>query len=237
MKEEKLYKRSKSNMIISYLVRLALIIMYVRGWATDDHSQDFLIILTFGMTYYPSILEKRFGVYLPNGLQIVITLFIFAAQVLGEMSGFYTTVKWWDLMLHTISGTVLGMIGFLFVYLLNEKGNANVNLSPAFVIIFAFCFALAIGVFWEFFEYGSDRLFGYNMQRFRLPGEDGLVDTMNDLIVDAVGAGIACIFGWLYIKQQNDTLFNNFFDKWFISESKKNEQAKQKDNNEEDVKL
>ncbi len=237
MKEEKLYTRSKTNMIISNLVRIALIILYVRGWIVSDHSQDFLIILTFAMTYYPSILEKRFGVYLPNGLQIVITLFIFASQVLGEMSGFYTTVKWWDLMLHTISGTVLGMIGFLFVYLLNEKGDKNVNLSPAFVIIFAFCFALTIGVFWEFFEYGSDRLFGYNMQRFRLPGEDGLVDTMNDLIVDATGAGIACIFGWLYIKQQNDTLFNNFFDKWFISELKKNEQAKKKDNNEEDVKL
>ena len=184
------------------------------------------------MTYYPSILEKRFGVYLPNGLQIIITLFIFASQVLGEMRGFYTTVPWWDLMLHTISGTVLGMIGFLFVYLLNEKGDKNVNLSPAFVIIFAFCFALTIGVFWEFFEYGSDRLLGYNMQRFRLPGEDGLVDTMNDLIVDAVGAGIACIFGWLYIKTQKDTLFNNFFDKWFI----KNEKVKNKEN-EEDVKL
>ena len=235
MKEEKEYKRSKTNMIISNLVRLALIILYIRSWIVSDHSQDFLIILTFIMTYYPSILEKRFGVYLPNGLQIVITLFIFAAQVLGEMNGFYTSVPWWDLMLHTISGTVLGMIGFLFVYLLNEKGDANVNLSPAFVIIFAFCFALAIGVFWEFFEYGSDRLFGYNMQRFRLPGEDGLVDTMNDLIVDAAGAGIACIFGWLYIKQQDDTLFNNFFDKWFISEAKKNEQAKNKEK-EENVK-
>lgn len=236
MKKEKAYKKSKSNMIISNLVRIALIVLYIRAWLVSDHSQDFLIILTFAMTYFPSILEKRFGVYLPNGLQILITLFIFAAQVLGEMNGFYTKVPWWDLMLHTISGTVLGMIGFLFVYLLNEKGDANVNLSPIFVILFAFCFALTIGVFWEFFEYGSDRLLGYNMQRFRLPGEDGLVDTMNDLIVDAVGAGVACIFGWLYIKTQNDTLFNNFFDKWFISEVKKNEKAKNKEN-EEDVKL
>ena len=236
MKEDKLYKRSKTNMIISNFVRLALIILYIRSWIVSDHSQDFLIILTFGMTYYPSILEKRFGVYLPNGLQIVITLFIFSAQVLGEMRGFYTTISWWDLMLHTISGTVLGMIGFLFVYLLNEKGDKNVNLSPAFVIIFAFCFALAIGVFWEFFEYSADRLLGYNMQRFRLPGEDGLVDTMNDLIVDAVGAGIACVFGWLYIKQQKDTLFNDFFDKWFILESKKNEQANNNEN-KEDTKL
>ena len=230
MKENELYKRSKTNMIVSNFVRIALVIMFVMAFITKDHSQDFLIVLTFIMTYYPSVLEKRFGVYLPNGLQIVITLFIFAAQVLGEMSNFYTTVPWWDTMLHTISGTVLGLIGFLFVYLLNEKGDANVNLSPIFVVLFAFCFALAIGVFWEFFEYGSDRLFGYNMQRFRLPGEDGLVDTMNDLIVDAVGAGIACIFGWLYIKKQNDTLFNNFFDKWFISETKKNDDIKNIDN-------
>lgn len=220
MKKESAYTGSKANMIISNLIRIALIAMYIKNWVTNDHSQDFLIILTFVMTYYPSLLEKHFGVYLPNGLQIVITLFIFAAQVLGEMNDFYTTFSWWDLMLHMISGIVLGLIGFLFVYILNEKGVANVNLSPVFVIIFAFCFAITIGVFWEFFEYGADRLFGYNMQRFRLPGEDGLVDTMNDLIVDAVGAGIACFGGWLYMKKQHDTLFNSYFDKWFMPQEK-----------------
>ncbi len=234
MKKEKLYRRSKSSMIITNLVRIALIIAFIRGTIVNDHSQDFIIILTFAMTYYPSILEKRFGVYLPNGLQIVITLFIFAAQVLGEMNDFYNTIPWWDTMLHTTSGIVLGLIGFLFVYLLNEKGDANVNLSPVFVVIFAFCFALTIGVFWEFFEYGADRLFGYNMQKFRMPGQDGLVDTMNDLIVDTVGASVACIIGWLYMKKQNDTLFNNYFDKWFISDHKKKEEIK---DNKEDVKL
>ena len=114
-------------------------------------------------------------------------------------------------MLHTTSGVILGLVGFLFVYLLNEKGDANVNLSPVFVVIVAFCFALTLGVFWEFFEYGADRLLGYNMQKFRLPGQDGLIDTMEDLIVDAVGALIACIGGWIYMKKKKDIDYLIFF--------------------------
>ena len=100
MKKENLELNNKSSMIITNLVRIALILTYIRGWFMHDHSQDFLIILTFVMTYYPSVLEKRFGVYLPNTLQIIITLFIFSAQVLGEMNGFYDKIPWWDTMLH-----------------------------------------------------------------------------------------------------------------------------------------
>lgn len=229
MKKDNLYRKNKSSMIVTNLVRIALILTYIRGWIMQDHSQDFLIILTFLMTYYPSVLEKRFGVYLPNTLQIVITLFIFSAQVLGEMNGFYDKIPWWDTMLHATSGTILGLLGFMYVYLLNEKGDANVNLSPIFVVIFAFCFAITMGVFWEFFEYGADRLFGYNMQKFRMPGQDGLVDTMQDLIVDAIGALFTCILGWIYMKKQNDTLFNNYFDNWFLSEIVKNKKTNIKD--------
>ena len=178
------------------------------------------------MTYYPSILSKRFGVYLPARLEIVITLFIFASQVLGEMHDFYERIPWWDTMLHTTSGVILGLVGFLFVYLLNEKGDANVNLSPIFVVIVAFCFAITMGVFWEFFEFGADRLLGYNMQKFRMPGQDGLVDTMEDLIVDTIGAIVACIGGWIYMKKKKDTLFNNYFDEWFESERIKNSKLK-----------
>ena len=206
MENQKLYRTSKINMVITNLIRLILIAIFIRGCLVGDHNQDFLIALTFFMTYYPSILEKKFGVYLPNRLQIVITLFIFAAQVLGEMRGFYDKIPWWDTMLHTTSGVILGLVGFLFVYLLNEKGNINVNLSSAFVIVFAFCFAITMGVFWEFFEFGADRLLGFNMQKFRLPGQDGLVDTMEDLIVDAIGAIVACVVGWIYIRLERDNM-------------------------------
>ena len=219
--------RKGLNVFISNLTRVLLVLIFIRGWIIGDHSQDFLIIITFILTYFPSILSKKFGVYLPKRLQLIITLFIFAAQILGEIGDFYEKISWWDTMLHTISGIVLGLVGFLFVYLLNEKGNINVNLSPKFVIIFAFCFALTMGVFWEFFEFGADRLFGYNMQKFRMPGQDGLVDTMNDLIVDAIGAIVACIGGYIYIKRKKDVLFNDYFDEWFESERIKKTKKKQ----------
>jgi len=218
----KLYRNNRISMIITNLIRVILIGLLIRGFVMNDYSQTFLIILTFFMTFYPSILEKRFGVYLPNRLEIVITLFIFSAQVLGEMRGFYERIPWWDIMLHTTSGVILGLVGFLFVYLLNEKGDANVNLSPIFVVIVAFCVALTLGVFWEFFEFGVDRILGLNMQKFRMPGQDGLLDTMGDLIVDAIGALVSCIFGWFYMKRKKDTLFNDFFDNWFESERIKN---------------
>ena len=222
-KEEKLNNVRKGlNIFISNLIRVLLILIFIRGWLVGDHSQDPIIIITFILTYYPSILERKFGVYLPKRLQLIITLFIFAAQILGEIGDFYEKISWWDTMLHTISGVILGLAGFLFVYLLNEKGNKNVNLSPKFVIIFAFCLALTMGVFWEFFEFGADRLFGYNMQKFRMPGEAVRVDTMCDLIVDTIGAIVACIGGYIYIKKKKDVLFNDYFDEWFESEKTKN---------------
>lgn len=229
---ETMYRKNKISMFVTNFVRLALILIYIRGWIIQEHSQDFIIIITFFLTYYPSILAKRFGVYLPNRLEITITLFIFAAQVLGEMHGFYDKISWWDTMLHTTSGVILGIAGFLFVYLLNEKGDANVNLSPKFVVIVAFCFAITMGVFWEFFEFAADRLLGYNMQKFRMPGQDGLIDTMQDLIVDTLGAIVACIGGWIYMKKKKDTLFNDYFDNWFESERIKNAELKRRKNDE-----
>lgn len=231
VKKERVYYNNGSSMIITNLVRIVLIITYIRSWIVHDHSQDFLIILTFVMTYYPSVLAKKFGVYLPKTLQIIITLFIFASQYLGEMNGFYDKFTWWDTMLHAISGIILGLLGFMFVYLLNKNSETNVKLSPIFVVLFAFCFAITMGVFWEFFEYGADRLMGYNMQKFRMPGQDGLVDTMEDLIVDTIGAIVICVFGWLYIKQENDTIFTNYFDRWFLKDRKRRAEIKKGERN------
>ena len=122
---EGFYRNSRISMIVTNLVRLALIIMFIRGCVNVDHTHTLIIILTFILTFFPSILKKRFGVYLPSRLEITITLFIFAAQFLGEMHGFYDKISWWDTMLHTTSGVILGLVGFLFVYLLNENGDKN----------------------------------------------------------------------------------------------------------------
>jgi len=215
-------KTEKLNVIITNLIRILLITIIIQEVLTKNYSQIFVAVITLALTYYPSLLEKKFKVYLPSTMQIIITLFIFAAQYLGEMKDFYRLFSWWDIMLHTISGVIIGVIGFMFVYLLNEKYGTGVNLSPFFVAMFAFCFAVTVGVFWEIFEFGVDRIFNLNMQKFRYPelGDNGLLDTMIDLIVDSIGALVTVVIGYFYMRKEEGNVLKRWFKGWFVKEKK-----------------
>lgn len=217
MKKAKKIKRW--NRIISLTLRFLLVLAIITGILTNQYEGIFLALLTLWLTFFPNIMERRFGVCLPSSVQILITLFIFAAQYLGEMHGFYERFWWWDIMLHTTSGFVLGSIGFMFVYLLKDKYDTNIKLSPFFIVLFSLCFAITIGVFWEFFEFGMDRLFGFNMQKFRGPGENGLVDTMTDLMVGSIGALFVSIWGYIYIREKKDLFFTQLFAHWFKNDN------------------
>ena len=233
--QKEMCRKKRRHMIMTNIIRFLLVSIFIRGIIVNDHTQDFIIIATFALTYYPSILEKRFGVYLPIQLQTIITLFIFAAQYLGEMHNFYDLIPWWDTVLHTTSGVLLGIIGFMFVYLLNEKGknNAKFILSPIFVLLFAFCFSMTMAVFWEFFEFSMDRLFATNMQKFRFDGQDGLFDTMTDLFVAMIGTLFSMIGGWVYMKKHKDVLLTAYFETWFDAEGKEHTIQKTKNTNDE----
>lgn len=193
------------NEFVSWIVRGLLVIVIIESIFTQKYQNTFIGVLSVLMTFYPSLLKKRFRVYLPTSLQLLITFFIFAAEFLGEFYNFYYKFPWWDNMLHLISGSVLGIIGFMFVYFLNKTHIKETRLSPFFIVLFAFCFSVTIGVFWEFFEFSVDRLFGFNMQKFRLPEEDGLIDTMVDLFVDTFGAFIVSAVGYVYMKKNRKT--------------------------------
>jgi len=209
-------KKIEINEFISWIIRILLVVAVVESIIKKNYLNTFTAVLTFVMTFYPSILRKKFRVYLPSSLQIVITLFIFAAQFLGELRDFYYRFPWWDNMLHCISGSILGIIGFMFVYFLNKTHIKKTKLSPFFVALFAFCFALAMGVFWEIIEFSGDRLFGLNMQKFRMPGEDGLVDTMTDLIVDTIGSLVITAIGYIYMKDEKKMLKKKVkIEDWF----------------------
>lgn len=194
-------KKIEINEIISWVVRVLLLVAIVESIYTKKYQNTFIGVISIIMTFYPSILKKKLRVYLPSSLQIIITLFIFAAEFLGEFYEFYYKIPWWDNMLHCISGSVLGIVGFMFVYFLNKTHIKRTKLSPFFIALFAFCFSITIGVFWEFFEFSVDRLLGFNMQKFRMPGEDGLVDTMIDLLVDTSGAFVVSAIGYIYMKK------------------------------------
>jgi hypothetical protein len=141
----------------------------------------------------------RMPVEIPSEVQIVAVLFVFATLFLGEVHDYYERFWWWDMVLHTTSGLLLGMVGFMFVYILNEDAHVDLHMRPSFVALFAFFFAVALGAIWEVFEFAMDRFFGTNMQPATPGDPSGLTDTIHDLIVDTIGAAAVALAGWRYL--------------------------------------
>ncbi|MBW6515011.1 MAG: hypothetical protein K0B81_00155 [Candidatus Cloacimonetes bacterium] len=167
-------------------------------------------ILTLLLFLLPTIFSKRTKIHIPALFQIIILLFIFASMYLGEIQNYFYRYSWWDSMLHSISAIILGYIGFLLIYALNKDKNIHVKLSPFFIALFTFCFAMTVGVLWEIFEFGVDTLFGVNMQKARNLEEVygvfdtrlGVLDTMRDFIVNTIGALIVSVIGYCYSKKK-----------------------------------
>ncbi|KHK93713.1 membrane protein [Novosphingobium malaysiense] len=148
--------------------------------------------------------HKQGSALIPVEILIFLTLFVFATLFLGEVRDFYRRIWWWDLALHGCSGLLLGLLGFLVLYLLNESEVVNLYMRPAFLALFAFFFAFGIGGLWEIVEFTIDHAFGTQMQKPMLGDPSGLTDTMWDLIIDAAGAIVASGGGWLYIRKARD---------------------------------
>jgi hypothetical protein len=156
----------------------------------------------------------KMPVEIPSEIQIVAVLFIFCTLFLGEVHGFYTRFPWWDASLHTGSGLLLGMLGFMLVYILNEDAHVDLHMSPAFVALFAFFFAVGIGAIWEIFEFAMDQLFGTNMQPATHGDPSGLSDTIHDLIVDTIGAGAVSLAGWRYLSKAREAKIDTWLSRF-----------------------
>ena len=158
----------------------------------------------------PSFLAKKLKFDFPVRLNLMYLVFLYCAIFLGEVNSFYYKVPHWDSVLHCFSSMMLGTFGFMFVSIINKDEKTIVRLSPVFVAFFAFGFALSIGVLWEVYEYLFDGFLGLNMQKFRLEegalllGRDALSDTMEDLIIDALGSLVATIVGYLSLLKRRD---------------------------------
>lgn len=168
----------------------------------------FAIVL---LTLAPVVLGKRFDVFIPPEFEAIAVVFIFATLFLGEVRDYYNRIWWWDLVLHTASGFLLGIIGFLLVHVLNEKEDIELDMKPGFVALFAFLFAVGMGAIWEIFEFSMDQVFGMNMQKPMLGDPSGLTDTMWDLIVDTVGAAVVALAGYRYLKTAGN---ESFLEQW-----------------------
>lgn len=159
-------------------------------------------ILGIVVMMIPSLVERKWSIYIPNNIQIMYFIFLYCAIYLGEVKDFYYLVPHWDTVLHAFSGAMLGLLGFALVSFLNNSKHVKFVLSPFFVSLFAFCFALSAGAIWEIYEFTFDSILSLNMQKFALSdgtplvGQEALVDTMKDIIVDAISALAVSVFGY-----------------------------------------
>lgn len=187
----------------------------VAGLVAAIWERQWLTALTtagvIATTLFPLILGRRWRVFVPPEFEVLAVVFLFASLFLGEVRGYYLRFWWWDIALHTASGFLLGILGFLLVHVLNETDDLDVHMRPRFVALFAFMFAVGLGALWEIFEFSMDQFFGMDMQKEMLGDPSGLTDTMWDLIVDTVGAAVISILGFGYLRTQGN---QSFLEQW-----------------------
>lgn len=157
-------KRNKKAFIIYTILRALIILMLIRCILQGNYESAALCILSLILFMIPVFLEESFHIEIPPMFQISIYMFIYAAEILGEINNFYTKIPGWDTMLHTINGFLCAAVGLSLVDLLN-KSSRKIKLSPLYLAVAAFCFSMTIGVLWEFFEFFNDVLFCVDMQK------------------------------------------------------------------------
>ena len=234
---------NKKVAIFYAILRILVILCIIREIFMGNYHNVFLCILTLILFVIPFFVEEKLKVTIPNVLEIIILLFIFSAEILGEIQNFYNIIPNWDTILHTLNGFLSAAIGFSLIDILNRTDKFHIKLSPIFVALVSFCFSMTVGITWEFFEYTADSLISTDMQKdtvvnkissvnlknanafdpeiitdidktiiyygdntITIPDgylDIGLIDTMEDLIVNFIGALTFSILGYFYIKKRD----------------------------------
>jgi len=214
---------SDENRVHRFIIRFLLVIMAIE-WVFLLIEQRWLslllVTLIIAVLFAPIIFRKKMDLELPAEFHLMAVLFTFASLYLGEVQQFYHRIWWWDIALHATAGLMMGIFGFLLVYILNESKRVNLHMNAGFVAFFAFLFAVTIGTLWEIFEFGMDQLFGLNMQKEMLGDPSGLTDTMWDMIVNAIGALVISLTGWWYLKRRSHFFIKAMIQK-FIKKNPK----------------
>lgn len=244
-----LWREKRAVTAVYIFLRTSVVLVMLAQIFNRNFENVFLCVLTLFLFAMPSLLERKLDIDLPNTLEIIILLFIYAAEILGEIGAYYVTFPYWDTVLHTLNGFLCAAIGFSLLDILNRTNRVRFNLSPLYLAIVAFCFSMTVGVVWEFFECAMDHFFFLDMQKdtivhnigtilldptggnhpvvlhnitdvivvqsdgtqtaLGLGGylDIGLLDTMEDLFVNFIGALIFSIIGFFYVRSRGQGKF------------------------------
>lgn len=250
---KKAWHEKRSVTMVYILLRTSVVLVMLAQIFNRNFENVFLCVLTLILFMLPSTSERKLDLDLPNTLEIIILLFIYAAEILGEIGAYYVTFPYWDTVLHTLNGFLCAAIGFSLLDILNRHNDVRFHLSPLYLAIMSFCFSMTVGVIWEFFECTMDQLFFLDMQKdtvvsaigsimldptggntpivlknitdvivvqadgtqtaLGLGGylDIGLLDTMEDLFVNFIGALTFSIIGYFYVRSRGKGKFAKRF--------------------------
>ena len=212
--KQALSRRPRSLVLVYGVLRVLVTALLLLSLLRGQSRNAALCLLSLVLFLLPEALARILNLALPAVLETVILLFIFSAEILGELGDFYVRFPRWDMLLHSVCGFLSAAVGFSMIDLLNRNSRVQSGLTPLFCAAAAFCFSMTVGVFWEFFEFFMDLVFHTNMQKDTLlgPGLDiGLYDTMEDLLVNAAGAAVFSLLGYCRSKQQ---MLCRFAEQW-----------------------
>lgn len=178
------WKNEKGLCIVYIVLRVIVVGVMIARLIDKDYNNVFLCLLTLVLFMIPSFMEGKLKIDVPNVLEVIILIFIFASEILGEIGEYFVNVTNWDVMLHTTTGFLAAAVGLSLVELLNGSRRVSMKLSPLFVALVAFCFSMTIGVLWEFFEFGMDHLFNMDMQK------DTVIHTIRSVTLNPEGKNI-----------------------------------------------
>ncbi len=190
--------------VLRLIVVAELVLSILRG----EYESAFICLLVLILFILPFFIQQNFGIQLPTTLEIIILLFIFAAEILGELEGYFITYPNWDTMLHTTTGFLSAATGFSLIDILNRNSRIKFHLSPIYVALAAFCFSMTMGVLWEFFEFGMDRLFHLDMQK------DTVVQSITSVMLDPTNGNTPITIDGIHsvAVNGNDLGFDGYLD-------------------------
>lgn len=190
--------------VLRLIVVAELVLSILRG----EYESAFICLLVLVLFILPFFIQQNFGIQLPTTLEIIILLFIFAAEILGELEGYFITYPDWDTMLHTTTGFLCAATGFALIDILNRNSRIKFHLSPIYVALAAFCFSMTVGVLWEFFEFGMDRLFHLDMQK------DTVVQSITSVMLDPTNSNTPITIDGIHsvAVNGNDLGFDGYLD-------------------------
>ena len=177
-------RRQPAVFTVYLVLRLMVLATLVSSVIRSEYESAFICLLVLVLFMLPFFIQQNFGIELPSTLEIIILLFIVAAEILGELECYFITFPYWDSMLHTTTGFLCAATGFALIDILNRNSRIKFELSPIYVALAAFCFSMTVGVLWEFFEFGMDRIFHMDMQK------DTVVSSITSVMLDPTNKNI-----------------------------------------------